>query len=799
MKKRFLLLLVALLVALLAFSSCKETGGEGSDGANETQGDTSTDTADTGTGEGNPSDSDNQKPSDSDNQKPNDSDGSSIMEHKHAWGEFIAVKDATCAEEGVMSRLCPLCGEAEEKTVPKTAHEYQSTTVAPVGGKPGYIEYKCSGCGDTYQEEIELEYPTGFEYEVNDDGTTCTITSSGTCWDEKLAIPPQIDGYTVTSIGEGAFKFHNAREIIIPDTVTSIEYQAFYWCTGLVYLTLGKGVESIGVHAFDGCNMLVDIANYSSLTLTKGASDNGCVAKKAISIHTGEASGKYGEQGMCAFYELDGSVYMISYLGEETVVTLPNDYNAKPYEIYTGAFPSTKTLYSITLPYFVTKIHDGAFEGQSNLVEVINLSKLEINVGDTANGGVAQNAIEVHKGVSKLTEKDGYLFYELDGEQYLIAYTGWESELTLPKLDGKAYSIYDSAFYMSSVTKVTIPEGVTSIGASAFDFCFSLAEIELPTTLEVIGERAFYACPVKSISIPSSVREIGKSAFSMSAIESISIPASVEVIGEYAFQRCEMLASVELNEGLKTIGMCAFDNCTSLKEIDVPNTVTSLDIRAFALCTSLTRASVGNGVTTVAYLFEGCTLLADVTLPSGLKEISLGTFKGCSALKEITIPNEVELIGMHAFEDCITLSSVEIPDSVSTIQIGAFNGCKSLKSVKLGNGVSSISADVFRETSIEEIVLPESVNKIDDYAFYFCDSLKKVVLPTVIYDVGYNAFEGCGSIEFFYRGDKEDAFEYRISWLEDEHTLYVYSEDEPSDTEYSYWCYDSNGDIYIWQ
>ena len=72
MKKRFLLLLVALLVSMLAQSSCKDTGGEGSDGANETQGDTSTDTADTGTGEG--------KPSDSDNQKPNDSDGSSIME-----------------------------------------------------------------------------------------------------------------------------------------------------------------------------------------------------------------------------------------------------------------------------------------------------------------------------------------------------------------------------------------------------------------------------------------------------------------------------------------------------------------------------------------------------------------------------------------------------------------------------------------------------------------------------------------------------------------------------------------------
>ncbi len=794
MKKRFLLLLVGLLVAMLALSSCGENGtGVGGDETTDTQGGTTTDTADTSTGESKPSDSDNQKPSDS------DGPGSSIMEHKHAWGVFITVKDATCAEEGVMSRLCPLCGETEEKTVPKTAHEYQSTTVSPVGGKPGYIEYECSVCGDTYQEDIELEYSTGFEYEVNDDGTTCTVTSNGTCWDEKLAIPPQIDGYTVTSIGEGAFKFYNAREIIIPDTVTSIEYQAFYWCTGLVYLTIGEGVESIGVRAFDGCDMLVDITNHSSLTLTKGASDNGCVAKKAISIHTGEASGKYGEQGMCAFYELDGSVYMISYLGEETAVTLPNDYNAKPYEIYTGAFPSTKTLYSITLPYSVTKIHDGAFEGQSNLVEVVNLSELKINVGDTANGGVAQNAIEVHKGASKLMEKDGYLFYELDGEQYLIAYTGWDSELTLPKLDGKVYSIYDSAFYMSSVTKVIIPEGVTSIGKSAFDFCFSLTEIELPTTLEVIGERAFYACPAKSISIPSSVKDIGKSAFALSALEGITIPASVEVIEEYAFQRCEKLASVELNEGLKTIGMCAFDNCTSLKEIDVPNSVTSLGIRAFALCTSLTRASVGNGVTAITYLFEGCTLLSDVTLPSGLKEISLGAFNGCSALKEITILNEVELIGMHAFEDCIALNSVEIPDSVRTIQIGAFNGCKSLKAVKLGNGVNSISADVFRETAIEEIVLPESVNKIDDYAFYFCDSLKKVVLPTVIYDVGYNAFEGCGSIEFFYRGDKEDAFEYRISWLEDEHTLYVYSETEPSDTEHSYWCYDSNGDIYIWQ
>ena len=138
-------------------------------------------------------------------------------------------------------------------------------------------------------------------------------------------------------------------------------------------------------------------------------------------------------------------------------------------------FMNCTSLTSVTIPEGVTSIGERAFSGCYKLAEVYNLSKLNITAGSENYGYVAYYAKVVHTSkdsASKLkTDANGYLFYENGDEAYLIGYTGTKTDLILPEKSpsGKAYSVNTRAFYgCTSLTSITIPSSVTSIGDYAF-------------------------------------------------------------------------------------------------------------------------------------------------------------------------------------------------------------------------------------------------------------------------------------------------------------------------------------------
>ena len=75
------------------------------------------------------------------------------------------------------------------------------------------------------------------------------------------------------------------------------------------------------------------------------------------------------------------------------------------------------------------------------------------------------------------------------------------------------------------------------------------------------------------------------------------------------------------------------------------------------------------------YVFEGCSGLTSLTIPSGVTAIGGNAFYGCSGLTSLTIPSSVTSIGWQAFEDCSGLTSLTIPSSVTSIGGCAFEGC----------------------------------------------------------------------------------------------------------------------------
>ena len=254
-------------------------------------------------------------------------------------------------------------------------------------------------------------------------------------------------------------------------------------------------------------------------------------------------------------------------------------------------------------------------------------------------------------------------------------------------------NIRDDAFLgCESLTSITIPNSVTSIGKNALSGCKSLTVIEVENgntiydsrnncnaIIETISNTLIAGC--KQTIIPNSVTSIGKNAFwECFSLTSITIPNSVTSIGEKAFQDCSSLTSVALPNTLINIGKCVFCGCFNLTSITIPNSVKSIESGAFCSCSSIKVESNNevydsrNGCnaiieTATNTLIIGCQ---NTIVPNSIISIGERAFCNCKSMTSITLPQSVKNIGHHAFHNCSSLKTITIPNSVIAIGERAF-------------------------------------------------------------------------------------------------------------------------------
>ena len=316
-------------------------------------------------------------------------------------------------------------------------------------------------------------------------------------------------------------------------------------------------------------------------------------------------------------------------------------------------------------------------------------------------------------------------------------------------------TIGEEMFYQSDLRSVVIPTNVTTVGYSAFKRCSSLTTVtfEKESQLKTIGGDYYYG------------------AFSdCTALTSIEIPASVETIGNTAFSDCSSLATVTFEKGsrLKTIGNNAYYRCTSLTSIEIPASVETIEKKAFMHCSSLATVTFekGSQLKTIAGdsydgAFSDCTALTSIEIPASVETIEATAFKRCSKLATVTFEkgSQLKTIGggysssshfgtysdyYGAFSDCSSLTSIEIPASVETIEATAFKRCSKLATVTfekgsqlktIGGGYSSSShfgtySDYYGAfsdcSSLTSIEIPASVETIEATAFKRCSKLTTV-------------------------------------------------------------------------
>ena len=266
-------------------------------------------------------------------------------------------------------------------------------------------------------------------------------------------------------------------DVTIGNKVKTIPAYAFCICRELTSMTIPESVTNIGQYAFQYCHKLVEVINNSDLNVVKGSEEYGGVAFYALNVKKGGTTDIVNKNGYL-FYASDNVSYLLGYVGNETELTLPNDYDGQNYEICKYAFSGCSELMEeLIIPDSVTSIGDSAFYHCSNLTS-ITIGNGVTNIGDSA--------------------------FE------------WCSGLTSLIIPDSVKSIGEEAFRgCSGLKSVTIGNGIKNIKRGTFSGCSGLISIIIPDNVTGIGTYAFMYCSgLASITIPDSVTGIGSDVFS---------------------------------------------------------------------------------------------------------------------------------------------------------------------------------------------------------------------------------------------------------------------------------------------
>lgn len=555
-------------------------------------------------------------------------------------------------------------------------------------------------------------------------GTESTITgviTGGNDVSGDVVIPSTAsDGtkdYTVVGIGKYSFlDCAGLTSIVIPESVTSVDFGAFEGCTGLAksefagieaicamefaYITsnplyfthdlcvagesvtnlvIPESVDMIGDYAFYGCSKLTGLTLPESLMMIGEYAFFGCDGLTSVRM---PSSVMY--VGLSAFQECTG-LTRAEFESIESLCTIEFAYlYSNPLNLAHHLYIDGKEVTSVVIPESLTKIGAYAFYGCEPLTSV-SIPASVTEIGDGAFD--CPNLIRAE-------------------------FANVESICAMDFGDVHSNPMYTARrLYIggSEVTDLVIPSSVTSISYCAFINCTGLKSVTLPDGLTDINWRAFEGCTgLTSVVIPNSVTLLGSSVFSgCTGLKSVTLPNALTTIGSGAFTDCTALASITIPASVTDIGSGAFQGCTGLEWADFPSVEHMCKMRFYTFAS--------NPLAYAKDLHINGEKVTDLVIPSTVESITENSFYGCDGITSLVISGSVLTIGRSAFADCIGLTQISIPASVTSIYANAFNGCTGLVRINVYGPTPDVSPMAFDDTTYQRAALYIPENSLEEY------------------------------------------------------------------------------------
>jgi hypothetical protein len=400
---------------------------------------------------------------------------------------------------------------------------------------------------------------------------------------------------SVTSIGKSAFtNCESLEQVSLNCQITTLQDLTFAYCDNLRHVDFGSKLTSIGNEVFSGCGKMTTSKVYGSAAANAGSSSSAGVSAAGgssnrfeipttvVSIGSGAFRGCKSLQEMVVPF-IGGTETNNAYLGyifgassyEENMERIPASLKkltvSKANVISFRALYNCKSLVSLTLYSCVRRIETNAFTGCDKLVEIYNLSNLDIECGSGENGNVGAYAKDVYKSLdceSKLKTSGGVIYYVNGSTKIAMTLENINTKDVI--IDSDCSYLANYAFFGCGMQSITIPSSVITLGNGTFYNCENLKNVTInSTTILNFLDYLFYNCSsLESVTFPSKLISIGRYTFSgCYKLKSIVLPEKVELIEEFAFSRCRNLESITIGKVLTSVEVSAFQNCSSLKTV----------------------------------------------------------------------------------------------------------------------------------------------------------------------------------------------------------------------------------------
>ena len=281
-----------------------------------------------------------------------------------------------------------------------------------------------------------------------------------------------------------------------------------------------------------------------------------------------------------------------------------------------------------------------------------------------------------------------------------------------------------------TVTKITVSEGVTRIGAFAFNSYAKLTSVSLPTTLESIGDSAFISCTSLTDTnfLPSTDISMGDSVFAAcTGIAVIAIPDGWTKIDAGAFASITQATAIAIPSTVKEIGAAAFKSCTKVATVSIPDSVTKIGNDAFADWTI---------EQTLCFDKDKDDVLSAVTFGDGWNGNALIDYNG-----ERVYPFAFN--GTYTYEENSVNWAYDLDTkTLSFIGTGAFD-------IAAGTTITEEVYPWLRFTAyVEHVVFSDGLTSIPDSVISNATKLRTVKLPSTLVTVGAGAFKGCTAVSW---------------------------------------------------